>query len=158
MENEKLKCTNGPKVDKNSLLLHFCFYLLWQYGRWFFIYMDIFKFRCVFYRVIHRCCSVTLFLSIIFRWKLWNLLLSDRASRRKLEKRDSLINKQPTSAEQTLIHDIFIRTVDTTDPLLGRRILPPGCIWLEDATLISNIFSHPEVYYLQKKYIWSIWM
>ncbi|KAK7601795.1 hypothetical protein V9T40_009236 [Parthenolecanium corni] len=67
-----------------------------------------------------------------------------RASRRKLEKSDSLINKEPTSDEQTLIHDIFIRTVDTTDPLLGRRILPPGCVWLEDTTLTSNIFSHPE--------------
>ncbi|XKL67252.1 hypothetical protein PGB90_010672 [Kerria lacca] len=67
-----------------------------------------------------------------------------RVLRRKSVKIDHLINKQPTFDEQTLIHDLFIRTIDTTNPLLGRRILPPNCIWLEETTMVTNIFCHPE--------------
>lgn len=76
------------------------------------------------------------------------LIFTARASRRKIDKNDNLMNKQPTSEEQTLIHDLFIRTVDVTDPLLGRRILPLGCVWVEDTKIISNIFSHPEVHFI----------
>lgn len=68
-----------------------------------------------------------------------------RALRRKTEKTGNLINKQPTPDEQTLIYDLFIRTVDVTDPLLGRRLLPQGCVWVEDTAMVTNIFSHPEV-------------
>lgn len=75
-------------------------------------------------------------------------IFTARASRRKIEKNDNLMNKQPTAEEQTLIHDLFIRTVDVTDPLLGRRILPLGCVWVEDTKMLSNIFSHPEVHFI----------
>lgn len=140
METEKSKCTSVPKVNKNSFYSHSSFNLLWQW-------------QLVFNYISTRqvCCdalqgNLRLHISV-FSWKDSNKksVLLARASRRKLEKTDSLINKEPTSAEQTLIHDLFIRTVDTTDPLLGRRILPPGCVWVEDTTMTSSIFSHPEV-------------
>lgn len=46
--------------------------------------------------------------------------------------------------EQSIIHDLFLRTVNMNDISLKKRVLPAGCVWMDSCTLSNLIFSHPE--------------
>lgn len=52
----------------------------------------------------------------------------------------------PTTEEQVLIHDLYLRSIVGEDPSLQKRKLPDGCVWMgEERCRVSNIiFTHPE--------------
>lgn len=55
----------------------------------------------------------------------------------------------PTPEEQSLIYDTFLKTVDKNEPIIGNKMLPPNCVWMDDTKIETNILCHPEVcYYL----------
>lgn len=55
-----------------------------------------------------------------------------------------LLKMEPSAHETKLIHDIFIKSIDTQSKAFNKRILPPGFVWMENASLTTIIFSHPE--------------
>ncbi|XP_070499028.1 acyl-coenzyme A thioesterase 9, mitochondrial-like [Chironomus tepperi] len=67
-----------------------------------------------------------------------------RKKRRQAIQQFDLLKTEPNAYETKLIHDLFIKTIDTKSKAFNKRILPPGCIWMEDADLNNIIFSHPE--------------
>lgn len=50
----------------------------------------------------------------------------------------------PTAEEQQIIHDVFVKTIDTNHYLSSRRTLPHGAVWMESSEISNLIFSHPE--------------
>jgi acyl-coenzyme A thioesterase 9 len=67
-----------------------------------------------------------------------------RKKRRIQMSKDDLMKSEPNDYEQRLIHNIFTKSIDTNSKSFNKRILPPGTVWMEDATLSTIIFSHPE--------------
>ncbi|XP_067013889.2 acyl-coenzyme A thioesterase 9, mitochondrial isoform X1 [Anabrus simplex] len=67
-----------------------------------------------------------------------------RKKRRIQSQSTSLLKQVPDDAEQQVIHDIFVSTVDSNDPNFHKRILPSHSVWMDDCTLSNIIFSHPE--------------
>ncbi|XP_031344032.1 acyl-coenzyme A thioesterase 9, mitochondrial-like isoform X1 [Photinus pyralis] len=65
-----------------------------------------------------------------------------RKKQRKLEQSQHLTKVIPDAEEQSIIHGLFVRSVDEVS--LKSRKLPAGCVWMEDCTLSNIIFSHPE--------------
>uniref|UniRef100_A0A671T0T1 Acyl-coenzyme A thioesterase 9, mitochondrial-like n=1 Tax=Sinocyclocheilus anshuiensis TaxID=1608454 RepID=A0A671T0T1_9TELE len=53
----------------------------------------------------------------------------------------SLLKVAPTAEERTLIHNLFLNTLDTR---FRGRILPPNSVWMEDAKLKGLEICHPE--------------
>nr|XP_023028945.1 acyl-coenzyme A thioesterase 9, mitochondrial-like [Leptinotarsa decemlineata] len=49
----------------------------------------------------------------------------------------------PDSEEQKIIHDIYLRTVNK-EISHRNRVLPPGCVWMNSASISNVVFSHPE--------------
>nr|XP_023011961.1 acyl-coenzyme A thioesterase 10, mitochondrial-like [Leptinotarsa decemlineata] len=49
----------------------------------------------------------------------------------------------PDSEEQKIIHDIFLRTVNN-EISQRNKVLPPGCVWMNSASISNVVFSHPE--------------
>ncbi|XP_074042907.1 acyl-coenzyme A thioesterase 9, mitochondrial isoform X3 [Leptinotarsa decemlineata] len=49
----------------------------------------------------------------------------------------------PDSEEQKIIHDIFLRTVNN-EISQRNRVLPPGCVWMNSASISNVVLSHPE--------------
>lgn len=72
------------------------------------------------------------------------IFAAKKAKKAKYDK-ESLLNTPPNMEEQKLVHDIFMKSVDTNDIGLNRRVLPGGCMWMEDSSLTSCFFPHPEV-------------
>lgn len=68
----------------------------------------------------------------------------ERKRRRQAIQRFDLMKTEPNAFETKLIHDLFIKTIDTRSKAFNKRILPPGGVWMEDADLSNIIFSHPE--------------
>lgn len=52
----------------------------------------------------------------------------------------------PTPEEQSLIYDTFMKTVDKKEPIIGNKVLPVNCVWMDDTKIETNILCHPEVY------------
>ncbi|KAL0281304.1 UNVERIFIED_CONTAM: hypothetical protein PYX00_002332 [Menopon gallinae] len=68
----------------------------------------------------------------------------ERKKRRQTALSKSLFRTGPDEAEQGLIHELFLKTVDERDMLLNRRILPANCNWITDTKLNNVILCHPE--------------
>ncbi|TKR73371.1 hypothetical protein L596_020687 [Steinernema carpocapsae] len=66
---------------------------------------------------------------------------ADSAKRRKHLVTNSLLSKPPTEAERSMLHDIFLKTLDQKN--LSARFLPENHAWLEDSTLKNSIFCFP---------------
>ncbi|NXA46868.1 ACOT9 thioesterase, partial [Nothocercus julius] len=61
----------------------------------------------------------------------------------------SLLKMAPTAEERSIVHDIFLNTLDTRQEGEGTvsfrsRILPPNSVWMEDAKLKSLQICHPQ--------------
>ncbi|XP_074850409.1 acyl-coenzyme A thioesterase 9, mitochondrial isoform X3 [Carettochelys insculpta] len=56
----------------------------------------------------------------------------------------SLLKMAPTAEERTIIHNIFLNTLDTRTVSFRSRVLPPNSIWMEDAKLKGLEICHPE--------------
>uniref|UniRef100_A0A671T2V0 Acyl-coenzyme A thioesterase 9, mitochondrial-like n=1 Tax=Sinocyclocheilus anshuiensis TaxID=1608454 RepID=A0A671T2V0_9TELE len=56
----------------------------------------------------------------------------------------SLLKVAPTAEERTLIHNLFLNTLDTRLVSFRGRILPPNSVWMEDAKLKGLEICHPE--------------
>ena len=65
-------------------------------------------------------------------------------SRRYQISQDSLFKVPPTLAEQDIIHDFFIKTVDHKAMSFKARIKPQNSVWFEDAKLKNLIICQPE--------------
>jgi len=64
--------------------------------------------------------------------------------RRQAMSQDSLFRLPPSAAEQEIIHDFFIKTVDHKAMSFKARIKPENCVWMEDAKLKNLIICQPE--------------
>ncbi|XP_063704146.1 acyl-coenzyme A thioesterase 9, mitochondrial-like [Culicoides brevitarsis] len=67
-----------------------------------------------------------------------------RKKRRSLLQKQDLMKSPPNAYEQTLIHEMFKKSIDVSSKAFNKRILPPGTVWMEDADMSNIIFSHPE--------------
>lgn len=52
----------------------------------------------------------------------------------------------PTSEEQSLIYDTFMKTVDKNEQIIGNKVLPANSVWMDDTKIETNILCHPEVF------------
>lgn len=68
----------------------------------------------------------------------------NRKKRRQAIQQFDLFKTEPNAFETRLIHDLFIKTIDTKSKAFNKRILPPTSVWMEDADLSNIVFSHPE--------------
>lgn len=68
----------------------------------------------------------------------------NRKKRRQQIQKFDLLKTEPNVFETKMIHDLFIKTIDGSSKAFNKRILPPNCVWMEDADLSNIIFSHPE--------------
>lgn len=68
---------------------------------------------------------------------------SRKLRRAKLQKQD-LMKNLPSAYEQSLVHEMFKKSIDVSSKAFNQRVLPPGCVWMEDADMSNIIFSHPE--------------
>uniref|UniRef100_A0A8D8RZ80 Acyl-coenzyme A thioesterase 9, mitochondrial n=1 Tax=Cacopsylla melanoneura TaxID=428564 RepID=A0A8D8RZ80_9HEMI len=75
----------------------------------------------------------------------------ERTNMRKIESNESLLVHPPSTFEQQMIHKVFLDTIDKSNPLLGRRILPPYHVWMEATRQNSVIHLHPEERNLHNK-------
>jgi acyl-coenzyme A thioesterase 9 len=67
-----------------------------------------------------------------------------RKKRRQTIQQFDLLKTEPNAFETRLIHDLFIKSIDSTSKAFNKRVLPHNCVWMEDADLSNIIFSHPE--------------
>lgn len=63
--------------------------------------------------------------------------------KRRQEAEDSLLKKVPTQAENELIHDMFLHTIDAQAGSF-RRVKPDGTRWMEDTMLKTVLLCHLE--------------
>lgn len=67
-----------------------------------------------------------------------------RKKRRMLLQKKSLFNHEPNNFEQSLIHKLFMRTIDLNEKTFNSRTIPTGAVWMDEAVMSNMIFSHPE--------------
>lgn len=67
-----------------------------------------------------------------------------RKKRRQATQQFDLLKTEPNVFETKLIHDLFIKSIDSTSKAFNQRVLPANSCWMEDADLNNIIFSHPE--------------
>lgn len=67
-----------------------------------------------------------------------------RKKRRIQLQKEDLLKTEPNDFEQGLVHELFVKSIDTKSRAFNKRILPPGYVWMEDATMANIVFSHPE--------------
>lgn len=68
-----------------------------------------------------------------------------RKKRRQNVQKFDLMKTEPNPIESRLIHDMFLKTIDTNSRAFNKRILPADSIWMDEASISDNlIFSHPE--------------
>ena len=67
-----------------------------------------------------------------------------RKKRRIQIQHEDLLKVEPSDFEQGLVHNLFVKSIDTRSKSFNKRILPPGYVWMEDATMSNIVFSHPE--------------
>lgn len=56
-----------------------------------------------------------------------------RKRRRQTIQQFDLLKTEPNAFETKLIHDMFIKSIDTKSKAFNKRILPSGSVWMEDA-------------------------
>uniref|UniRef100_A0A8C1BFG1 Acyl-CoA thioesterase 9, tandem duplicate 1 n=1 Tax=Cyprinus carpio carpio TaxID=630221 RepID=A0A8C1BFG1_CYPCA len=56
----------------------------------------------------------------------------------------SLLKVAPTAEERTLIHNLFLNTLDTQTVSFRSRILPPNSVWMEDCKMKGLEICHPQ--------------
>uniref|UniRef100_A0AAX7UQY6 HotDog ACOT-type domain-containing protein n=1 Tax=Astatotilapia calliptera TaxID=8154 RepID=A0AAX7UQY6_ASTCA len=56
----------------------------------------------------------------------------------------SLLKVAPTQEERTVVHGLFLNTLDTNTVSFRSRILPPNSVWMEDAKLKGLEICHPQ--------------
>ncbi|KAF4075775.1 hypothetical protein AMELA_G00222640 [Ameiurus melas] len=56
----------------------------------------------------------------------------------------SLLRVAPTAEERTLVHSLFLNTLDVKTVSFRGRILPPNSVWMEDAKLKGLEICHPQ--------------
>ncbi|XP_006808007.1 acyl-CoA thioesterase 9, tandem duplicate 1 [Neolamprologus brichardi] len=56
----------------------------------------------------------------------------------------SLLKVAPTQDERTVVHGLFLNTLDTNTVSFRSRILPPNSVWMEDAKLKGLEICHPQ--------------
>ncbi|XP_034611100.1 acyl-coenzyme A thioesterase 9, mitochondrial isoform X3 [Trachemys scripta elegans] len=56
----------------------------------------------------------------------------------------SLLKMAPTAEERTIVHNIFLNTLDTRTVSFRSRVLPPNSVWMEDAKLKGLEICHPQ--------------
>ncbi|KAM7181739.1 acyl-coenzyme A thioesterase 9, mitochondrial isoform 2-T2 [Macrochelys suwanniensis] len=56
----------------------------------------------------------------------------------------SLLKMAPTAEERTVVHNIFLNTLDTRTVSFRSRVLPLNSIWMEDAKLKGLEICHPQ--------------
>ncbi|XP_016296668.1 acyl-coenzyme A thioesterase 9, mitochondrial-like isoform X1 [Sinocyclocheilus anshuiensis] len=56
----------------------------------------------------------------------------------------SLLKVAPTDEGRTLIHNLFLNTLDTRTVSFRSRILPPNSVWMEDAKMKGLEICHPQ--------------
>uniref|UniRef100_A0A1I7V7N1 HotDog ACOT-type domain-containing protein n=1 Tax=Loa loa TaxID=7209 RepID=A0A1I7V7N1_LOALO len=62
---------------------------------------------------------------------------------RKLNEECSLLKKPPNESEIKILHDIFIKTIQSGGQKGHSRILPPNHVWIHDARLSNTIVCYP---------------
>lgn len=67
-----------------------------------------------------------------------------RKQYRSLKSQKQVTKVIPNAEEQSIMHNLFTKTVDLNEISLKKRNLPPNCVWMSDCTLTNLIFSHPE--------------
>ncbi|KAK7864861.1 hypothetical protein R5R35_012497 [Gryllus longicercus] len=68
----------------------------------------------------------------------------DRNVRRKRLASASLLKQLPDETEQHVIHSLFLKTVNFSDPTFQNRHLPPNSVWMRTARISNIVFCHPE--------------
>lgn len=58
--------------------------------------------------------------------------------------KESIFSQEPNDYEQKLIHNMFSKTIDLKNKTFNARHLPADAVWMENAIMLNNIFSHPE--------------
>ncbi|XP_077199150.1 acyl-coenzyme A thioesterase 9, mitochondrial isoform X2 [Paroedura picta] len=56
----------------------------------------------------------------------------------------SLLKMAPTAEERTIIHNMFLNTLDAKTVSFRSRVLPPNSVWMEDAKLKGLEICHPQ--------------
>ncbi|XP_030625788.1 acyl-coenzyme A thioesterase 9, mitochondrial-like [Chanos chanos] len=56
----------------------------------------------------------------------------------------SLLKVAPTAEERTVIHSLFLNTLDTKTVSFRSRVLPPNSVWMEDAKMKGLEICHPQ--------------
>uniref|UniRef100_A0A9J8A1D6 Acyl-CoA thioesterase 9, tandem duplicate 1 n=2 Tax=Cyprinus carpio TaxID=7962 RepID=A0A9J8A1D6_CYPCA len=56
----------------------------------------------------------------------------------------SLLKVAPTAEERTLVHSLFLNTLDTRTVSFRSRVLPPNSMWMEDAKMKGLEICHPQ--------------
>uniref|UniRef100_A0A669DQL3 Acyl-CoA thioesterase 9, tandem duplicate 1 n=1 Tax=Oreochromis niloticus TaxID=8128 RepID=A0A669DQL3_ORENI len=56
----------------------------------------------------------------------------------------SLLKVAPTQEERTVVHGLFLNTLDTNTVSFRSRVLPPSSVWMEDAKLKGLEICHPQ--------------
>ncbi|XP_030058109.1 acyl-coenzyme A thioesterase 9, mitochondrial isoform X1 [Microcaecilia unicolor] len=56
----------------------------------------------------------------------------------------SLLKMAPTADERTVVHDMFLSTLDTRTVSFRSRVLPTDSVWMEDAKLKGLEICHPQ--------------
>lgn len=63
--------------------------------------------------------------------------------RRKLSD-ESLLKHPPNEEERELVHNLFLKTLDTTAHSFSVRIKPENTEWMENAKLKNVVCCHPQ--------------
>ncbi|XP_042561687.1 acyl-CoA thioesterase 9, tandem duplicate 1 isoform X2 [Clupea harengus] len=56
----------------------------------------------------------------------------------------SLLKVAPTADERTLVHSLFLNTLDTKTVSFSSRVLPPNSVWMENAKVKGLEICHPQ--------------
>ncbi|XP_004710048.2 acyl-coenzyme A thioesterase 9, mitochondrial [Echinops telfairi] len=56
----------------------------------------------------------------------------------------SLLKVAPSAEESTIIHEMFLSTLDSKTISFRSRVLPPNAVWMEDSKLKSLQICHPQ--------------
>uniref|UniRef100_A0AAY4EZL7 HotDog ACOT-type domain-containing protein n=1 Tax=Denticeps clupeoides TaxID=299321 RepID=A0AAY4EZL7_9TELE len=56
----------------------------------------------------------------------------------------SLLKVAPTAEERTVIHRLFLNTLDPKTVSFRSRVLPPNTVWMEDAKMKGLEICHPQ--------------
>ncbi|XP_062982546.1 acyl-coenzyme A thioesterase 9, mitochondrial isoform X3 [Elgaria multicarinata webbii] len=64
--------------------------------------------------------------------------------RRVDSSRASLLKMAPTADERNIVHDMFLKTLDSRTVSFHSRVLPPDSMWMQDTALKGLEICHPQ--------------